>query len=95
SDQAQLRFKLNKAAGSSESYQLTVNEKGVLIEAPSSAGLFYGLQTLWQLLPPAIEAKSKVEGVNWSLPYCSIKDAPRVGWRGLMLDVARHFFTKE
>lgn len=97
SDQAQLQFKLTKAAASvsPESYQLTINEKGILIEAPSSSGLFYGLQTFWQLMPPAIEAKSTVQGVNWSLPYCTIKDAPRVGWRGLMLDVARHFFTKE
>lgn len=94
-DQAQLQFKLTKSAGSLESYQLTINEKGILIEAPSAAGLFYGLQTLWQLLPPAIESKSMVANMNWSLPYCSIKDAPRVGWRGLMLDVARHFFTKE
>lgn len=94
-DQAQLQFKLTKSTGSPESYQLTVNEKGIVIEAPSAAGLFYGLQTLWQLLPPAIESKSKAEGVNWSLPYCSIKDAPRVGWRGLMLDVARHFFTMQ
>lgn len=94
-DQAQLQFKLTKSAGSTEAYQLSVNEKGILIESPSSAGLFYGLQTLWQLLPPAIEAKTKVENINWSLPYCSIKDAPRVGWRGLMLDVARHFFTKQ
>jgi hexosaminidase len=78
-----------------ESYQLQINQQGVKLSAPSSAGLFYGLQTLWQLLPPAIESKSKAEGVNWSLPYCSIKDAPRVGWRGLMLDVARHFFTKQ
>ncbi|WP_290791857.1 beta-N-acetylhexosaminidase [Flavihumibacter sp. UBA7668] len=97
SDQAQLQFKLTKAAASlsPESYQLSINEKGILIEAPSSAGLFYGVQTLWQLLPPAIESKSRVANMNWSLPYCSIKDAPRVGWRGLMLDVARHFFTKE
>jgi hexosaminidase len=78
-----------------ESYRLEINQQGVKLSAPSSAGLFYGLQTLWQLLPPAIEAKTKVENSNWSLPYCSIKDAPRVGWRGLMLDVARHFFTKQ
>jgi len=76
-----------------EGYELSVAQNGVLIKANKPAGLFYGVQTFLQLLPPQIENKSLVKDVKWEAPAVEITDYPRVGWRGLMLDAARHFFT--
>ncbi len=79
---------------SSESYRLQVAANGVTIAAPTPAGIFYGVQTLLQLLPPQIESNQNNKLVNsWSIPFVTIEDNPRFGWRGLMLDVSRHFFT--
>ncbi|HEY3403089.1 MAG TPA: beta-N-acetylhexosaminidase, partial [Ohtaekwangia sp.] len=78
-----------------EGYHLEVKDKGVVIEANDPAGLFYGVQTLLQLLPGTIESKSTVNNVTWSIPAVSITDYPRFAWRGVMLDVSRHFFPKE
>lgn len=76
-----------------EGYHLWVNAKGIVISANEPAGLFYGVQTLLQLLPKEIES-AEVEHVKWTVPFVDITDYPRFGWRGLMLDVTRHFFTK-
>jgi hexosaminidase len=57
--------------------------------------LFYGVQTFLQLLPKEIESKKAVANVAWTAPCVEVKDYPRFGWRGLMFDVSRHFFTKE
>jgi hexosaminidase len=70
-----------------EGYRLSVQTDGVRVEAASQAGLFYGVQTLRQLLPFAAKAADSVE-----LPCLQIEDAPRFAWRGLHLDVCRHFF---
>ncbi|HTR31424.1 MAG TPA: family 20 glycosylhydrolase [Puia sp.] len=78
-----------------EGYALTTTETGVTIRANKAAGMFYGLQTLYQLLPAAIESKTPVHHITWSAPCAKITDYPRFGWRGLMFDVARHFFTKQ
>ena len=78
-----------------EGYTLQVNAKGVVIQANQAAGLFYGIQTLYQLLPKEIEAKQAKANVKWQIPFAKIQDAPRFAWRGLMFDVARHFFTKQ
>jgi hexosaminidase len=83
------------AALGSEGYAMTVKPGSVTISATTSAGLFYGVQSLRQLLPPEIESKEKVDGVAWTVPCVEIKDSPRFGWRGLMLDVSRHFEDKE
>jgi hexosaminidase len=77
-----------------EGYELTVAASSVVIRAPSQAGLFYGVQTLLQLLPPAIFSSKVVAGADWAVPCVNITDQPRFGWRGLMLDVSRHFYTK-
>ncbi len=77
-----------------EGYQLDVSERGVRIESTTPAGLFYGVQTLLQLLPPEIESK-KPRTQAWTIPAVRIVDAPRFAWRGLLLDVSRHFFSKE
>ena len=74
-----------------EGYQLTIAPDGVRIAAAGPAGLFYGVQTLRQLLPPSIEQSTKQAG-QWTLPTGTIRDTPRFEWRGAMLDVARHFF---
>lgn len=78
-----------------EGYSLKVHATGVSISANHEKGLFYGIQTLFQLLPPDIAAPSATKGVRWSVPCAEIIDYPRFGWRGLMLDVSRHFFPKE
>jgi len=93
---AHIRFQLNKSADpvlGSEGYTLTVTPNSVLIRANQPAGLFYGAQTLYQLLPPAIQSKELVKNQSWKIPAVDIVDYPRFGWRGLMLDVSRHFFT--
>ena len=76
-----------------EGYLLTVTEKDISINANQPSGLFYGMQTLLQLFPPQILSTQKVNDVAWKIPTAKITDYPRFGWRGLMLDVARHFFT--
>ena len=78
-----------------EGYRLTVNAKGIVISAAAPAGWFYGVQTLFQLLPKEIENKTPVKNITWKIPYVTIMDKPRFGWRGLMFDVSRHFFTKQ
>ncbi len=78
-----------------EGYALSVTHKGIKIKANKPAGLFYGVQTLLQLLPSQIESKVLVKNINWEVPIVEIQDVPKLGWRGLMFDVARHFFTKD
>ena len=77
-----------------EGYRLKVTTTGISLTANEPAGIFYGVQTLLQLFPKEIESKSAVKGnTNWAIPVVTIEDHPRFGWRGLMLDVSRHFFT--
>ncbi len=92
-----IKMVLNKTANAtigSEGYQLKITTANIIIEANEPAGLFYGVQTLMQLLPKEIESKEAMPQVKWQAPCVSITDYPRFGWRGLMLDVSRHFFTK-
>jgi hexosaminidase len=84
-------IKLNTGLSiSKEAYNLTVSSKGIMLESPSPSGLFYGIQTLLQLMPPI---KQKLSAVV--VPAVEIKDSPRFAWRGLHLDVGRHFMPKE
>jgi len=69
-----------------EGYELEVNSRGIHLEAPTNAGVFYGLQTLSQLVP-GLESPSP-----WAIPAVEIEDAPRFAYRGMHLDVGRHFF---
>lgn len=79
-----------------EGYELTVGPDAIVLRAPKTAGLFYGVQTLRQLLPPEIEGASPAKGkVAWAIPCVQIVDQPRFEWRGLLVDSARHFFPKE
>jgi hexosaminidase len=71
---------------------LTVSSTGVVIRADQPAGLFAGVETLLQLLPPAVESPTVQPG-PWAVPGGTVVDYPRFAYRGAMLDVARHFFT--
>jgi hexosaminidase len=92
-----IKLNLNKVAVTQlgkEGYTLESSASGITITANEPAGLFYGTQTLFQLLPKEIESKSPVS-MTWPVPVVKITDYPRFGWRGMMLDVSRNFFTKE
>jgi len=82
--------------GGTEAYALSVTESGVRLTASTSVGLFYGVQTLRQLFPAAVEGTDPhADQGTWVVPAVEIADAPRFAYRGLMLDVARSFFTVE
>ncbi|MET7860046.1 beta-N-acetylhexosaminidase [Streptomyces sp. NPDC005318] len=80
-----------------EGYRLTVDDNGVDIEGGGEAGIFWGRQTLRQLLGPDAFRKARIRpsGQATTVPYVTVEDAPRFAWRGLMLDVARHFMPKD
>ncbi len=77
-----------------EGYQLTITTDLLTLAANTPAGLFHGVQTIRQLFPAAIE-QANVQPGPWTLPIGVIRDYPRFGWRGAMLDVVRHFFKVE
>ena len=78
-----------------EEYALEVTSEKILMRAASVKGAFYALQTLRQLLPSAIESNEYKADVVWEVPAVRVIDEPRFGYRGLMVDVARHFIAKE
>ncbi len=78
-----------------EGYRLLVTPKGVNIQAQTPQGAFYGVQSLLQLLPVEVFGKSASSNVAWTVPYVTIKDVPRYPYRGMMLDVGRHFMPIE
>ncbi|WP_418603157.1 family 20 glycosylhydrolase [Hwangdonia sp.] len=75
-----------------EAYHLEVTPKQIIIQASDAAGYFYGVQTLRQLLPPAIETTNNTEQ-NWLVPTITVNDQPRFSWRGMHMDFSRHFFS--
>jgi hexosaminidase len=78
-----------------ESYRLHVSRQGVKIEGGDAAGVFYGVQTLLQLLPAQVYGDSGKALVRTEIPSVDIEDSPDRAWRGMMLDSARHFMPKE
>jgi hexosaminidase len=74
-----------------EGYRLMIKPREMRISSAGQAGLFYGIQTLRQLLPPQIFSKSPVGDISWSVPCVTIEDRPRFAWRGLMLDSGHDF----
>jgi len=74
-----------------EGYQLKITDKLVSLTANKPAGLFHGIQTIRQILPAKVEMASAQKG-SWKLATGTIRDYPVYGYRGAMLDVARHFF---
>ena len=100
SDQAgknsiRLRLEPRLAALGIEGYRLTVSPNAVTVEAPETAGVFYGIQSLRQLLPVEIEERRPVAGVDWGVACLELTDRPRFAWRGFMLDEGRHFQGRE
>jgi hexosaminidase len=81
-DTQAIEFRRRRGFGQ-EAYGINVTPQRITVTASSSAGLYYGAVTLWQLLPPAAGARQ--------IPVQTIRDAPRYAWRGLMLDSSRHF----
>src|SRR5687767_3633330 len=79
----------------SEGYELTVTSRQVTVRAREATGVFYGLQTVRQLLPPEIFREARVDSARWVIPALHIVDRPRFTWRGAHLDVGRHFMPKE
>jgi hexosaminidase len=77
-----------------EGYSLSINKKRVLIKGNTAAGVFYGVQTIRQLLPVSIESDER-KNLSLSLPCIEITDSPRYSWRGFMLDESRHFFGED
>ncbi|GAA3773864.1 glycoside hydrolase family 20 protein [Flavobacterium ginsengiterrae] len=77
-----------------EAYVLDVNPTNITISAKSNVGFMYALESVRQLLPEAIESKFSISTEKWQIPSVTITDEPRFKWRGLMLDLSRHFFDK-
>ncbi|MEV8392825.1 MULTISPECIES: beta-N-acetylhexosaminidase [unclassified Streptomyces] len=79
-----------------EGYRISVDAEAIRIEGGAAAGVFWGAGTVRQLLGPDAYRRAPLDPAReWSVPMTLIEDAPRFGWRGLMLDVARHFMPKD
>lgn len=79
-----------------EGYRVVIGGHSRRIEGGSAAGVFWGAQTFRQLLGPDAYRRAPVRpGRDWELPTVTVEDSPRFAWRGLMLDVARHFMPKD
>ncbi|MFP3962773.1 beta-N-acetylhexosaminidase [Actinomadura fulvescens] len=89
----EVRARVDPGLGN-EAYRLTVGADGAEIVGGDEAGIFWGRQTLRQLLGPDAFRRAAIGGPP-VVPYVTIEDAPRFGWRGFMLDVARHFMPKD
>lgn len=95
-EQGDIQFSLiNNPDLGNEGYHLKVEKRQITIEANQPAGIFYGVQTLLQMLPKEIRSQQVQHDVEWVIAGADITDKPQFPWRGLMLDVSRHWFTKE
>ncbi|BAX79972.1 family 20 glycosylhydrolase [Labilibaculum antarcticum] len=74
------------------SYQLEITPEKILVKSNNSVGLYYGFQTIRQLLPVVVESNEKCNNIDWTVPCATINDAPELSYRGLHLDVGRHFY---
>ena len=93
--QGNINLGIGTIEGTEDAYTLVSNPESVNITGNTYHGVIAGIQSLRQLFPAEIEADKKVSGMSWGIPSVQIQDAPRFGWRGLMLDVSRHFYSKE
>jgi hexosaminidase len=85
-------FQKDASITNPEAYSLDISKKQIIIKAATAKGAFYGVQTLLQLMPNAIEGNNIVN-TTWAVQCCNIWDEPRYPWRGMHLDVGRHFFS--
>lgn len=81
------------AEAAEDAYTLRSSSSGVEITGSCYDGVIAGIQSLRQMLPAAIESKTKVDGTEWTIPAVDITDHATFGWRGIELDVSRHFYT--
>ena len=95
-EKGNLQFALvNDEKLGNEGYRLNVEANRIQLEAAKPAGIFYGVQTLMQMLPKEIKNKEVQKDIEWTIQCGQVVDKPQFPWRGLMLDVSRHWFTKE
>lgn len=87
-----IQLTLGQTLDKEGAYTLNADNSGVTITGHDYAGVLAGIATFRQLLPDAIESDEKVSGTDWAIPAVRIEDAPRYPWRGMMLDVSRHFY---
>ena len=83
--------KLVRSIANKEAYRMTIVNDRIEIEAGAPAGIFYAMQTIRQLLPPEINRDAYAKNVVWAVPCAVIEDEPRYPYRGMLLDVCRHF----
>ena len=93
--QGNINLGIGSMEGTEDAYTLVSNPESVNITGNTYRAVIAGIQSLRQLFPAEIESDKKVSGMSWGIPSVQIQDAPRFGWRGLMLDVSRHFYSKE
>lgn len=76
-------------------YEISVTASGASLRGGDAAGAFHATQTFLQLCPPAVFRRVPARGVSWEVPGVEIRDSPRFGWRGMLIDVSRHFFGRD
>ncbi len=91
----ELKLDRNQGHLGEEGYKLEINPDKITLSAFTGKGIFWGIQTLRQLLPDAVLREAPVKGIQWEIPCLVIEDSPRFKWRGLMLDCSRTFIPKE
>ena len=84
---------LNDASVAPEGYKISIGKKAAVVRASGYSGFFSALQTLRQMLPVSVYGTAPDLKSRWFLPCCEIEDAPRFGYRGILLDCGRHFFS--
>jgi len=92
--QGKVQFSVDESLPA-EGYTLQVRKDGVQIRAADHRGFFYGFQTLRQLMPAVAFQRTGRVDAEWEIPCVEIKDHPRFAWRGILVDVSRHFQTKD
>lgn len=90
-----ITFLIDDSVKNEEGYVLYITPKHMLVKARTAAGLFYAVQSIRQMLPVEVEKAEIINDIKLSLPACKIEDAPRFVYRGMNLDIGRHFFPVE